>query len=59
MQELINNILSVFNANSIAQIFGLIALSIEVISVINKDDKKLIFFQAIAAIFWVIHFLLM
>jgi hypothetical protein len=59
MTEILNNITDVFNANPVAQTFGLIAFVWQFLAVINKDDKKLIFIQSIAAIFRMIHFWLM
>ena len=56
MQEIINNIVEVFNANPVAQTFGLIAFCVQIFWVINKDDKKLIIFQTVANIFWIIHY---
>jgi len=59
MQEIINNIIWIFNANPIAQSVGLVALLIQIIAVLNKDDRKLIIFQTIAVVFWMIHYWLM
>ncbi|MCT4617367.1 MAG: YgjV family protein [Candidatus Gracilibacteria bacterium] len=59
MQEIINNIIEIFNANPVAQTFGLIAFIVQIFGVINKDDKKLILFQSFASIFWIVHFGLM
>lgn len=59
MQEIINNIIEIFNANPVAQTFWLIAFIVQIFWVINKDDKKLILFQSFASIFWIVHFWLM
>ncbi|MCT4617016.1 MAG: YgjV family protein [Candidatus Gracilibacteria bacterium] len=59
MQEIINDIIEVFNANSIAQSVGLFALIVQMVVMSNKNDKTYILYQSFAYIIWTIHFFLM
>jgi hypothetical protein len=56
MQEFINDIISVFNANPVAQIVWLVAMVWQIISALIKEDRKFIYWQTISIWLWALHF---
>ncbi|MCT4617366.1 MAG: YgjV family protein [Candidatus Gracilibacteria bacterium] len=59
MQEIINNIIEIFNANPVGQILGIMSFLIQIIALSNKDDKKFIYLQIFALVFWIGHYYFM
>jgi len=59
MQEIINNIIWIFNANPVAQTIWLIAFFFQLFAFLNKSDNKRLILQLIWFLIWVWHYALM